>query len=131
MKIEASVAENRVRILRVTDIWMSKLDPEPQFDDAAHQVSYHVTIVEGPQYRMGEMVITGLSVDAEKRLRRAWLIAPGQVFDDGYFRTDREGVGQAQPRTFLGKCPSITPSSDIGSARQPRQHTVDVLLDFK
>src|ERR1019366_6026279 len=63
----------------------AKLIPQAQFDDAAHRVSYHVTIVEGSQYRMGEMVITGLSVDAQKRLRRVWLLAPGQVFDNGYF----------------------------------------------
>ena len=56
---------------------MQNSTPKPQFDDAAHRVSYHVTFIEGAQYRMGEMVITGLSPDAEKRLRRAWLIPPG------------------------------------------------------
>ena len=62
-----------------------KLSAEPQFDDAAHQISYRVSISEGPQYRMGDMVITGFSLDAEKRLRQAWQLAPGQIFDDGYY----------------------------------------------
>ena len=44
--------------------------PSLNIDDATHQISYHVSISEGPQYRMGDMVITGLSVDAEKRLRQ-------------------------------------------------------------
>ena len=84
--------------MKVEDLWQKieayygklgylemKLNAEPQFDDAAHQISYRVGISEGPQYRMGEMVITGLSLDAEKRLRQAWQIAPGQIFDNGYY----------------------------------------------
>src|SRR5260370_42354105 len=63
----------------------AKLDAQPDFEDAARHVSYRVNIVEGPQYRMGEMIVTGLSLDAEKQLRHAWQLAPGQIFDNAYF----------------------------------------------
>jgi outer membrane protein assembly factor BamA len=108
----------------------AKLEPHPQFDDAAHRVSYRVTVVEGPQYRMGEMVVTGLSLDAEKRLRQSWLIAPGQVFDDGYF--EKLTTELAKPSvTIFGEMPIHY--TQFGHFLRPdlSKHTVDVLLDFK
>jgi outer membrane protein insertion porin family len=108
----------------------AKLDPQPDFDDTAHRVSYHVNIVEGPQYRMGEMVVTGLSLDAEKQLRRNWQLATGQVFDNAYFE-NLIGVLAKPRREIFGELPIhytqfghfLRPNSD--------RHTVDVLLDFK
>ena len=107
-----------------------KLNPQPQFDDAAHQVSYRVGIVEGPQYRMGEIVVTGLSVDAEKRLRRVWLIAPGQVFDNGYYENLVKDLSKPTPDIF-GEMPIHY--TQFGHFLRPNedQHTVDVLMDFK
>ena len=106
--------------MKIEDLWQKieseygqrgyldmKLNAEPQFDDAAHQISYRVSISEGPQYRMGDMVITGLSVDAEKRLRQAWQIAPGQIFDDGYYESAHENIVKAQPRYFWGLARSL------------------------
>src|SRR5207302_11307654 len=56
----------------------AKVSPAPQFNEANSTVAYNVKITEGAQYRMGELVITGLSVDAERRLRNAWRLAPGR-----------------------------------------------------
>jgi outer membrane protein assembly factor BamA len=107
-----------------------KLSAEPQFDDAAHQVSYRVNISEGPQYRMGEMVITGLSLDAEKRLRQAWQIAPGQIFDDGYYELHMKILAKPS-RDIFGELP--VHYNEFGHLLRPdtSRHTVDVLLDFK
>lgn len=107
-----------------------KLTSEPQFDDAAHQISYRVSISEGPQYRMGDMVITGLSVDAEKRLRQAWQIAPGQVFDDGYYELHVKILSKPN-RDIFGDLP--VHYNEFGHLLRPdaSRHTVDVLLDFK
>ena len=102
----------------------------PQFDDVAHRVSYHVTIAEGAQYRMGEMVITGLSVDAEKRLRRAWLLAPGQIFDQGYFEQIAKEL--AKPSTdIFGEMPIHYTQFGHWLRPNTEAHTVDVLMDFK
>jgi outer membrane protein assembly factor BamA len=107
-----------------------KLNAEPQFDDAAHQISYRVGITEGPQYRMGNMVITGLSLDAEKRLRQAWQIAPGQVFDDGYYELHIKILSKPS-RDIFGELP--VHYNEFGHLLRPdaSHHTVDVLLDFK
>lgn len=107
-----------------------KLNAEPQFDDAARQISYRVTISEGPQYRMGDMVITGLSLDAEKRLRQAWQIAPGQIFDDGYYELHMKILSKPSHDIF-GELP--VHYNQLGYLLRPNtsRHTVDVLLDFK
>jgi hypothetical protein len=107
-----------------------KLKPESQFDDAAHQISYRAGISEGPQYRMGEMIVTGLSVEAEKRLRQAWQIAPGQVFDDGYYESHLKILSKPS-RDIFGELP--VHYNEFGHLLRPdaSRRTVDVLLDFK
>src|ERR1019366_10381051 len=57
------------------------LNAAPQFDEFARRVTYSVAITEGPQYRMGKLVLTGLSIEGERRIRTAWKIPPGEVFD--------------------------------------------------
>jgi outer membrane protein insertion porin family len=108
----------------------AKLEAQPDFDDTAHRVSYHVNIVEGLQYRMGEMVVTGLSPDAEKQLRRAWQLAPGQVFDNAYFE---KLLGElARPRReIFGELPIHYTQCGHFLRPDADRHTVDVLLDFK
>ena len=108
----------------------AKLNPEPQYDDVAHRVTYHVSIVEGPQYRMGEMVVTGLSLDAEKKLRQVWLIAPGAVFDASYFERLAKELARPSVEIF-GEMP--VHYTQFGHFLRPDtdKHTVDVLLDFK
>ena len=107
-----------------------KLSAEPQFDDTAHQISYRATISEGQQYRMGDMIVTGLSVEAEKRLRQAWQIAPGQIFDNGYYEIHVKMLSKPN-RDIFGELP--VHYNEFGHLLRPdtSRHTVDVLLDFK
>jgi len=107
-----------------------KLDAQPEFDDAAHSVSYHVNISEGIQYHMGELVVTGLSLDAEKKLRRAWQLAPGQLFDNGYFENMLRVLAKPTLEVFEGMPVHY---NECGHLLRPDadKHTVDVLLDFK
>ncbi len=107
-----------------------KLSADPQFDDNVHQISYRAGISEGPQYRMGEMIVTGLSLEAEKRLRQAWQIAPGQIFDDGYYEAHVKLLSRPS-RDIFGELP--VHYNDFGHLLRPNasNRTVDVLLDFK
>ena len=108
----------------------AKLDAQPHFDEASHQVSYTVSVIEGMQYRMGDMVITGLSLDAEKALRHAWQLAPGQVFNDAYFENFIKVLAKPSPDVF-GEIP--VHYTDFGHWLRPNadRHTMDVLFDFK
>jgi outer membrane protein assembly factor BamA len=107
-----------------------KLDTQPQYDDTSHQISYRVSISEGAQYRMGDMVITGLSLDAEKRLRQAWQIEPGQIFNNGYYESNIKILAKPS-RDIFGDLP--VHYNEFGHWLRPNtsRHTVDVLLDFK
>ncbi|MBZ5643733.1 MAG: hypothetical protein LAO19_13305 [Acidobacteriia bacterium] len=107
-----------------------KMTEKAQYDDAAHQVSYRVEFVEGPQYRMGEMVITGLSVEAEKRLRRNWQIAKGDVFNNGYFEGLAKELVKPNAAVF-GELPVHYETFGHWLRPDTEKHTVDVLLDFK
>ncbi|HXQ26349.1 MAG TPA: POTRA domain-containing protein [Candidatus Acidoferrales bacterium] len=103
------------------------LTPVPHFDETAKQVSYAVSIAEGPQYRMGKLVLTGLSIEGERRIRAGWNIAPGAVFDKGvYDEFYSSGIKQA----FTGLPFNY---EKIGRFLQedPKNATVDVLLDFQ
>jgi outer membrane protein insertion porin family len=105
----------------------AKVDAVPKFDDAAKHVSYSVTVDEGPQYHMGNLVLTGLSLDGEKRIRSAWRIAPGAVFDkNAYDQFVDTGIKQA----FAG---SPFRYEKIGRFLQqnPHEAKVDVMLDFQ
>jgi outer membrane protein insertion porin family len=107
-----------------------KLTPEPQYDDATHLISYRSTVIEGPQYHMGQMIVTGLSLEAEKRLRQAWQTAPGQIFDDGYYESHVKMLSKPS-RDIFGDLP--VHYNELGHLLRPDtdHHTVDVLLDFK
>ena len=129
MKIESAWtrAEAEYKARGYLDV---KLDAQPHFDDAVRQISYRIKVTEGSQYRMGDMVVTGLSLDAEKLLRRSWSIAPGQIFDDSYFEKILKVLAKPSPEIF-GELP--VHYTECGHWLRPNtdRHTVDVLLDFK
>ncbi len=99
----------------------------PQFDDNAKRVTYTVTITEGPQYRMGKLVLTGLSIEGERRIRAAWGIAEGAVFNkDIYEQFYSTGIKQA----FVG-LPFHYEKVGRFMQEDAKKATVDVLLDFQ
>jgi outer membrane protein assembly factor BamA len=107
----------------------SVVEPEAQFDDAAAHVKYAARITEGPQYQMGELVVTGLSVDAEKHLRLAWTMDRGSVFDDAYFGQFCEKL--ARPAVIFENLPVHYEKTGQLLRKNTEKHTIDVLLDFQ
>src|SRR5262245_29606619 len=70
---------------------------EPVFDDARQTVTYQVAVIEGPEYRMGQVTIMGLPEDEAARVKAAWGLKAGEVFDTSYFtvfhnKIAREGL---------------------------------------
>ena len=108
----------------------AKVDPVPSFDESAHTVSYSVTIHEGPHYRFGKMVLTGLSPAAEKKLLAAWPIPQGEIFDKTKYEEVLTKLQLHQEQIF-GELPLHYET--VGHWLQPDASTgtVDVLLDFK
>ncbi len=104
----------------------------PDFDDANRRVAFRFEVDEGPQYRMGELFITGLPEIETNNLRGRWRLLSKEVFDTGYigeflknsvpeFGKDMLRAGQRLPPFKIES--AITPNRE--------SHTVDVTLNFK
>lgn len=101
--------------------------PKESFDDAAHRASYRVDISEGPQYKMGKLVLTGLSIDAERKLRAAWRIPEGQMFDKTFYDYFlAKGIAEA-----VRGLPAAQDKVSNFLQKNPQPGTVDVMLDFQ
>lgn len=103
------------------------VDPKAAFDDTAHRASYTVNISEGEQYHMGNLVLTGLSIDAEHRVRTAWRIAQGQVFDQTYCNYFlNTGIADT-----LKGLPAAQATVGHFLQKNPQTKSVDVMIDFQ
>ena len=109
-----------------------RIRPQMEFDDTARSVSYRFRVEEGPQYRMGELVITGLDEVAANNVRGRWRLLPREVFDEGYIEEFekkslpefvREAARAGTPLPAFKLQGKITPDH--------QKHTVNVTLDFK
>jgi outer membrane protein assembly factor BamA len=106
------------------------VEPTATLDDASEKVSYRVEVKEGPQYKMGELIVSGLSLDGEKKLRAAWTLTPGSVFDQTYFDDFIAKIGKPTPAIY-GNIPVHYDKVGQLLRRNEDKHTVDVLIDFQ
>jgi outer membrane protein assembly factor BamA len=103
------------------------LTPTPHYDDVTKHVSYTVAIDQGPQYRMGRLILSGLSVEGERRIRGAWQIQPGQIFDKG---TYDEFLAHGIDKAFAG-FPAHYDKIGRYLQKNSKSDTVDVMMDFE
>jgi outer membrane protein assembly factor BamA len=103
-----------------------------EFDDANRSVAYRFQILEGPQYRMGDLVIDGLSEADTNNLRGRWAILHGEVFDSAYpdqflkknvaeFQRDAMRAGHQLPAMKI----------KANAVPDPIKRVVNVTLEFK
>ena len=104
-----------------------QIDPAENFDESTHRAAYRVTISEGSQYKMGNLVLSGLNPESEQRIRQAWRIPQGQVFDKSFYDDFLEnGIADA-----LKGLPASHDKIYRFLQKDPDHLTVDVLLDFE
>jgi outer membrane protein assembly factor BamA len=60
------------------------LKPAPVFADEQRRVSFQMTVAEGPQYRFGQVTVTGLPEAEAKRVRDRWKMQAGEIFNSDY-----------------------------------------------
>jgi outer membrane protein assembly factor BamA len=129
MAIEAGLDRIREEYAHVGHL-DAKIDPVASYDDQARTLSYKVHIDEGKSYKFGALTVTGLSATAEKRLRDAWTIPQGELFDKAIFEEFLTKL-ETKPSEIFHNLP--VHYENVGHWLQPDEanHTVDVLLDFK
>jgi outer membrane protein assembly factor BamA len=60
------------------------IKPETELDDAAGTAVIRLEVKEGNEYHMGELEFRGLDNSLTAKLRNAWKIRPGEVYDATY-----------------------------------------------
>ena len=108
----------------------AKVDPVATYDEQATTVSYAVTVTEGVQYHYNAMVLTGLSLAGERRLKQVWPIEDGAVFDKLAFEKLLTKL-QSRPADVFGDLPLHYENVGHWLRTDPGKGQVDVLLDFK
>jgi outer membrane protein assembly factor BamA len=105
----------------------AKIIPEATFDETQHFVSYRVTVSEGPQYHMGDLLVVGVSSAAADRLKKRWRLKPGDIFDSTYAQ---EFLSKEAAAALQGAAP---PGARVGirTARDPAQHLVNVTIQVE
>ena len=107
--------------------------PTAVFDDPASKVAFRIELKEGPQYRMGNLIVKGLPDNQTNYLRGKWEMLKGDVYDAGYakefFKNAFRDVFRkiVEERQTQGK-----PRPEVDIKEQPNRAnlTVDVTFEF-
>ncbi len=96
---------------------------DAQYDDQAGTVDYLLLVTEGSLFHMGELEFRGIDNALTARLREAWKIRPGDVYDATYLKE------------FLAKARRLLPASMDWEVTphvtaMARDKTVDVDLQY-
>lgn len=108
----------------------AKIDPVDSYDDQTHTVTYSASVTEGVQYHYNALVLTGLSLAAERRLQQTWPTETGAVFDKTQFEKFLTTL-QSHPAEIFGALPVHYETVGHWLRTDADKHLVDVLLDFK
>jgi outer membrane protein assembly factor BamA len=108
----------------------AKVEPAEAFDDSTHTVSYNVKITEGAQFKMGNFVLTGVSVAADRKIHETFPVQTGELFDKTKFEGYLTKL-QNKPAQIFGDLPVHYENVGHWLRTDPASGTVDVLLDFK
>jgi outer membrane protein assembly factor BamA len=99
------------------------IKPETQFDEAAGTVAIRVEIKEDNVYRMGDLEFRGIDNSLTAKLRAAWKLRQGDVYDSTYLR---EYLAQANKLLPAALDWEVTPHVTANV----RDKTVDVDLQY-
>jgi outer membrane protein insertion porin family len=93
------------------------------FDDAASTVAIHLSVNEGPVFHMGELQFRGLDNSLTAKLRNAWKLRPGDVYDSSYLNQYLPAAQKLLPPTLDWEVASHVTAN-------ARDKTVDVDLIY-
>jgi outer membrane protein assembly factor BamA len=98
------------------------LSPNQNFDDAAKQVQYSYKVDEGSQYRMGMITVSGADDKVAEKIRKAWRLKAGDIYDASYMK---EFVRKDFSAAIAGS-PLASPSAHPAISMHPNANTLTV-----
>ena len=101
-----------------------QVKPDAQFDDEKSTVRYDLNVVEGDQYKMGELEILGLDTQAKARMQAAWTLREGQPYNADYSKKFLDDARQLVPR-------GVQWAISLHESLDAKDKTVDVEIRFQ
>jgi outer membrane protein assembly factor BamA len=102
---------------------LATIKANAEFDDVDGTVAYHLEVQEGSLFHMGELEFRGLDNNLTARLRAAWKLRPGDVYDATYLK-------QFLPQARKLLPPNLDWDVDPHVTAIARDKTVDVDLQY-
>ena len=98
------------------------VDTGAALDDAAHTVSYRLTVVPGEQYRLHSVSVVGLPPEARAQFDLAWTMKAGELYDAEYVRAFIVNNSAMQSLSRY--------AGGFQAAADPQTHLVDLTVTF-
>jgi outer membrane protein assembly factor BamA len=104
------------------------LSTKQTFDDEASKVHYSFQIKEGNRFHMGGLTISGFDDKTDERIRKAWRLKMGDLYDASYLKE----FGKKDLSEALTGSPAVVRSGRISFSTRPNQGTlmVDVAISL-
>jgi outer membrane protein assembly factor BamA len=115
--------ENATKLYRKRGYMAAKITPRSLLDDDKSTVRYEFQVVEGDQFKMGDLDILGLDSQATAHLQAEWKLRPGDPYDGEYPQRFLDQTAQFLPR-------GVPWNASIHEAVNEDDKTVDVTLRF-
>ena len=99
----------------------------PSFNEAAHIVNYNLEIAPGPQYRLGSVKFDGAPDAMAAKLKLAWKLASGDVFDQNYL-LNFGAIAQKKDKPLSKWMQTVITTYDFKP--DPATHEVNCIFHF-
>ncbi|MGA2887739.1 MAG: hypothetical protein ABSE51_06785 [Terracidiphilus sp.] len=101
--------------------------PHPSFNEATHIVNYSLEITPGSQYRLASVKFDGAPDAMAAKLKLAWKMAPGDVFDESYV-SNFAALAQKKDKPLAKWMQTVITTDDVKT--DPATHEVSCIFHF-
>ena len=110
----------------------TRMDPTPEFDDAAQKVTFKISVNEGPQYHMGTVEFKGFPADDAFILNKRWGLRSGDVYDQTYAgQYLRDNAREIMSRIAQARQAQGKPVPNLGIQEKPDRQSLVVNLTIE
>jgi len=110
----------------------ARMNPTPEFNDGAREVTFKFAVNEGPQYRLGTVEFKGFSADDAATLGRKWGLKSNEIYDQTYVNAFfRSGAGEVMTRIAKERQSQGKPLPNIRTEERPNRQTLIVNLTIE
>lgn len=99
----------------------------PTFNEATHIVNYSLQITPGSQYRLASVKFDGAPDVMAAKLKLAWKMAPGDVFDESYL-SNFAALAQKKDKPMTKWMQAVITTYDVKA--DPATHEVNCIFHF-